>query len=173
MKKVKKEYYLSAILLIMFVLLTMYVISGNADIIDEKVFNGVISLKCMPISIFLRIMTTIGSTIGVVVLLGIIAYIFIKKKAFSDFKYVILNVSLGVLSMEVLKNIIRRVRPSWKWITQGGFSFPSGHSITAILLYGTLLLLVYKKVHGKYRNFLLNFKENSNTFITVHMFNFI
>ena len=57
--------------------------------------------------------------------------------------------------MEVLKLIIKRVRPSWKWIVQSGFSYPSGHTISAFLLYGTLFLLVYKKVNGKFKNFLL------------------
>ena len=151
MKKINKEYYFAAILLILFAILTMFVASGSADLLDEKVFNGIITLKNKPLSIFLRIITNIGSTVGVIVLLGLTAFIFVKKKIFSDFKYVIVNVSLGVILMEVIKNIVRRVRPMWKWITQGGFSFPSGHTISALLLYGTLLLLVYKKLHGKYR----------------------
>ena len=57
--------------------------------------------------------------------------------------------------MQVLKQIIKRVRPSWKWIVQGGFSYPSGHTISSFALYGTLMLLVYKKVNGKYRKPLL------------------
>ena len=48
--------------------------------------------------------------------------------------------------MYVIKNIIRRIRPTWKWITQGGFSYPSGHTISSVLLYGTLILLVNKKI---------------------------
>lgn len=157
MKKINKEYYFVAILLILFVILTMFVVSGNADIIDEKVFNSIILIKNKPLSVFLRIITTIGSTVGVIALLGVTAFIFIKKKIFSDFKYVIINVGLGVILMETIKNIVRRVRPAWKWITQGGFSFPSGHTISALLLYGTLLLLVYKKVNGKYRKPLIIF----------------
>ena len=56
--------------------------------------------------------------------------------------------------MQVIKSLIRRVRPSWKWIVQGGFSYPSGHTITAILFYGTLVLLVNKKLKGKYKTIL-------------------
>ena len=155
MKKIRKEYYFIAILLMLFILLTIFVINGKVDIIDEGFFNNVIKLKGNVITRFLYVITNLASTAGIFALLGITSVIFLKHKAFSDFKYVIANVSIGVVLMQVLKNIIKRVRPSWKWIVQGGFSYPSGHTISALLLYGTLMLLVYKKVHGKFRKPLL------------------
>ena len=155
MNKIRKEYYFIAVLLILFILLTIFVVGGKADIIDESFFNNVIKLRGNGITSFLYIITELASTIGIVALLGLTSFIFIKHKAFSDFKYVIANVSIGVVLMQVLKNIFKRVRPSWKWITQGGFIYPSGHTISALLLYGTLMLLVYKKVHGKTRKPLL------------------
>lgn len=155
MKKIRKEYYFIAILLILFILLTIFVVGGKVDIIDESVFNNVIKLKGNVITKFLYVITELASTIGIFALLGITSVIFLRHKAFSDFKYVIANVSIGVVLMSVIKNIIKRVRPSWKWIVQGGFSYPSGHTISALLLYGTLMLLVYKKVHGKVRKPLL------------------
>lgn len=155
MKKIRKEYYFISVLLILFILLTMFVVGGKVDIIDEGFFNSVIKLKGNVITKFLYVITELASTIGVFALLGITSVIFLRHKSFSDFKYVIANVSIGVVLMSVIKNIIKRVRPSWKWIVQGGFSYPSGHTISALLLYGTLMLLVYKKVHGKARRPLL------------------
>lgn len=155
MRKIKKEYYLIAILLIMFTFLTFFVVSGKTDLIDESFFNKVIKIENNFITGFLYVITSLASTIGVIVLLGVSALIFLKKKAFSDFKYVIANVSIGVILMQVLKLIIKRSRPSWKWIVQAGFSYPSGHTISAVLLYGTLSLLIYKKVNGKVRKPLL------------------
>lgn len=155
MKKIRKEYYFIAVLLILFILLTMFVVGGKVNIIDEGFFNSVIKLKGNVITKFLYVITELASTIGIFALLGITSVIFLKHKAFSDFKYVIGNVSIGVVLMGIIKNIIKRVRPSWKWIVQGGFSYPSGHTISALLLYGTLMLLVYKKVHGRLRKPLL------------------
>lgn len=155
MKKIRKEYYFIAILLMLFILLTIFVINGKVDIIDEGFFYNIIKLKGNGITKFLYVITNLASTAGIFALLGITSVIFLKHKAFSDFKYVIANVSIGVVLMQVLKNIIKRVRPSWKWIVQGGFSYPSGHTISALLLYGTLMLLVYKKVHGRIRKPLL------------------
>lgn len=149
MKKIKKEYYLIAILLIMFILLTIFVASNKTLNIDEAMFNKIISIKNKPLSYILFTFTTIGSTAGVFVVLFITAILFLKQKKFSDFKYVLINVATGVILMSVIKNIIGRVRPSWKWITQGGFSYPSGHTISAVLLYGTLILLIQKRLNGK------------------------
>lgn len=157
MKKIRKEYYLIAILLICFFLLTLFVVGGKTDLIDEHVFKGVIGLKNNILTNVLYVITNIGSTIGVVCVLLIIAVVFIRKKSFSDFKYVVFNVGIGVILMKTLKHIIRRIRPSWKWITQAGFSYPSGHTISAILLYGTLILLVNKKVKGKLKTPLIAF----------------
>lgn len=155
MKKIKREYYFISILLILFILLTVFVVSGKANTIDETVFNSIIKLKGNVITNILYVITHLASTVGIFALLAITAIIFLRHKAFSDFKYVIVNVSVGALLMQVLKSIIKRVRPSWKWIVQGGFSYPSGHTISALLLYGTLMLLVYKKVRTKARKPLL------------------
>lgn len=157
MKKIKKEYYFISVLLILFVVLTMFVVSGKTSILDEVFFNNIIKIENNILTNFLYVITNIGSTLGVIVLLILLSVFFMKRKMLSDFKYVLANVSIGVILMKLLKNIIRRIRPSWKWIVQSGFSYPSGHTISAILLYGTLILLVKKKVNGKYKRPLIIF----------------
>ena len=157
MKKIKKEYYFISILLIVFIVLTLFVVKGTFDSIDEFIFNNIIKLKSESLTFFLKIITHLASTVSVIILLFIIALIFIRRKIFSSFKYVITNVSLGVLFMKIIKHLIKRVRPSWKWIVQGGFSYPSGHTISALLLYGTLCLLISKKLSGTKRKVLMIF----------------
>lgn len=151
MKKIKKEYYFIGVLLAVFILLTTFVLNGRIDILDAYVFNNVIKLKSEFITKFLYVITSMASTIGIIILLILMLIIFAKKKKLTSFKYVIGNVSLGVILMQVLKHIIKRPRPVWKWIKQGGFSYPSGHTISAVLLYGTLILLINKKYDGKYK----------------------
>lgn len=146
MKNIKREYYFISILFILFVILTIFVSLGKLDAIDKVVFDNIIKIKNTPLTGFLYVITQLASTIGTFALLLIISFIFIKHKSFSDFKYVIINVASGVVLMYVIKNIIRRIRPTWKWITQGGFSYPSGHTISSVLLYGTLILLINKKI---------------------------
>lgn len=151
MKKIKKEYYFIAILFIIFILLTIFVVVGNASLIDENFYNGIIKLKNDTLTNILYVITNLASTIGIISLVILTSIVFIRRKKVSSLKYVILNVLSGVFLMQILKNIIRRTRPSWKWIKQGGFSYPSGHTISALLLYGTIILLVSKRYDGKYK----------------------
>ncbi len=155
MKRIKKEYYFIAILLICFTLLSLFVAFGKMDVIDKNIFDNIIKIKNTPLTEFLRVITHLASTIGISVLVVLTGILFYTKKDLSSFKYVVINVISGVVLMQVIKHIIKRARPAWKWIVQDGFSYPSGHTISAFLLYGTLMLLVYKKVHGKFRKSLL------------------
>ena len=151
MKRIKKEYYFIAVLLILFFIITMFVVKGTADIIDEAAFNELIKIKGSSTTLPLRIITHMASTSGIIILLFITAAIFIKRKCFSDFKYVIVNVGAGFVVMEAIKYIVQRARPAWKWIKQDGFAYPSGHTMIAMMFYGTLILLINKKLDKKYR----------------------
>lgn len=157
MKKNKKEYFLLAILMICFIILTMFVVFDKTFTVDKYIFDNLINIKNDLLTKILYSLTKIGSLVGVMVILIITMFMFLKRKKLSYFKYVLINVLLGTVVMEILKNIIKRIRPSWKWIVQGGFSYPSGHTISAVLLYGTLMLLVNKLIKDKNKNVLTIF----------------
>ena len=56
---------------------------------------------------------------------------------------------VGVLNV-LLKIIVRRPRPEdINIITESGFSFPSGHAMMSIALYGMLIYFVYKFIKNK------------------------
>lgn len=156
-KITKRKIVLIVILLVLFFILTGLVVTGKMDVLDKSLFELLIKLKCKPLTNILYVITEIGSTIGVIIVLITSLISFIKTKKLSYFKYVLMNTIIGVLLMKGIKEIVRRVRPSWKWIKEGGYSYPSGHTISAVLLYGTLLLIVSKNVQGKLRKPLIAF----------------
>lgn len=156
-KITKRKVVLIVILLVLFFILTGLVVTGKMDVLDKSLFELLIKLKCKPLTNILYVITEIGSTIGVIIVLITSLISFIKTKKLSDFKYVLMNTIIGVLLMKGIKEIVRRVRPSWKWIKEGGYSYPSGHTISAVLLYGTLLLIVSKNVQGKLKKPLIAF----------------
>lgn len=156
-KITKRKIVLIVILLVLFFILTGLVVTGKMDVLDKSLFELLIKLKCKPLTNILYVITEIGSTIGVIIVLITLLISFIKTKKLTDFKYVLMNTIIGVLLMKGIKEIVRRVRPSWKWIKEGGYSYPSGHTISAVLLYGTLLLIVSKNVQGKLRKPLIAF----------------
>lgn len=156
-KITKRKIVLIVILLVLFFILTGLVVTGKMDVLDKSLFELLIKLKCKPLTNILYVITEIGSTIGVIIVFITSLISFIKTKKLSDFKYVLMNTIIGVLLMKGIKEMVRRVRPSWKWIKEGGYSYPSGHTISAVLLYGTLLLIVSKNVQGKLRKPLIAF----------------
>ena len=52
----------------------------------------------------------------------------------------------GVAIYKPMKHLVLRARPdvSFHLVTQGGYSFPSGHSVTSVIFYGLLLYLIQK-----------------------------
>jgi membrane-associated phospholipid phosphatase len=64
---------------------------------------------------------------------------------------VLLAVAIGGAALidTMLKLYFRRIRPTvpWALVTEHSFSFPSGHSVGAVVLYGTITYLVWSHLH--------------------------
>ena len=151
MKKFKKEYLVAALFLIMFIILTIFVKLGKMDGIDKIVFDNVIRLKSDGMTKFMYMVTTLASTKFVIAITLIIAIILLIKKKYMNIAYVVLGVGSGALSMKVIKEIIKRPRPEWKWAVETGYSFPSGHTISSYMLYGVISLLLLNRVNKKWK----------------------
>ena len=81
MKKLRPEYFITAIFLILFLILTILVKQGRMDHIDEVIFNFVIGFKSSGMTTFMNIVSTIASTKGVIAIALILSIILaIKKK---------------------------------------------------------------------------------------------
>lgn len=61
--------------------------------------------------------------------------------------------SSSLLLYSILKYIFQRPRPmvALHLIEQGGFSFPSGHTLTSLIFYGTLILLLNQYYGAKHK----------------------
>jgi undecaprenyl-diphosphatase len=57
----------------------------------------------------------------------------------------------GVVLDEVMKAHFKRLRPDlpWAFVHEHSFSFPSGHSVMAIVLYGVIVYKTQDRLHGK------------------------
>lgn len=147
---------------ITFLALTALVWTGNTKALDTAIFNGIISVKNSILTSILFCITNIGSATGVLIILGVILLIMIilkKKEYIPYYKYLLLNVFLGAGAMKVIKSIVQRPRPEWRWIKESGYSYPSGHTICSVMLYGTLILIVSRllKNNKKSKNSLIVF----------------
>ena len=143
----KKKHILISILLIVFLILTILVLTGNIKVFDDSIYNFLISLRSNPMDTFMKFITKFGNTMSVIIILAI--FVFILKK--DDGYLLVMNTVCVVSANQILKHIIRRERPDHlRLIKEKGFSFPSGHSMVSIALYGILIYIVNKNIKNKY-----------------------
>lgn len=142
----KKKYILISILLIVFLLLTILVLTGSMKSFDSSIYNFLINLRSKSMDTFMKTITKFGNTMSVIIILAI--FVFILKK--DDGYLLVMNTICVVSANQVLKHIIRRPRPDHlRLVKEKGFSFPSGHSMVSIALYGILIYIVNKNIKNK------------------------
>ena len=147
-----KKLYLSILFLVLFIINTILVVSKLTVTIDDEIHLTVISMMSEFMSDFMRIMTFLGSTIFMVCLCTALFLIFLwkkhKKMAFSVAGILIVSTILN----NVVKWIIRRPRPVYMSVVENSFSYPSGHMMASVTLYGFIIYLINKsKIDSLYK----------------------
>lgn len=136
--------------LIVFIINTILVMTNNYQLVDEVVYKGIIFFKFDLLTEIMRFISFLGNTKTITVFnIILVIYVFFSKK----YKLLMItgtSIASGLLN-SFIKSIIKRSRPEGlALITQGGFSYPSGHTMISILFYGTVIYLLANS-KGKYR----------------------
>ena len=111
--------------------------------LDKAVQNFFFSLRGPVQDVIISSITHLSDTVTIIAFC-IVLLILSNRKTYG------LPVSLaclgGVAIYKPLKHFVLRARPdaSLHLVTQGGYSFPSGHSVTSIVFYGLMLYLIQK-----------------------------
>lgn len=89
---------------------------------------------------FFLVFTNLHGTVGALALTLLFTVVLVQKKAWDWVLRVALAVPLGMLLNVLLKNTFQRSRPSFDHplLTLTTYSFPSGHTAAATLLYGVV-----------------------------------
>lgn len=105
------------------------------------------------------VITHLGDTITqVVITVVIVLLFFIFKKVKTGLWFgITMLLGPGILN-HVIKEIIGRVRPDQieHLVVQGGYSFPSGHSMSSMVLFGSLIFLLFRSVRSNSLKWLLS-----------------
>lgn len=170
---IKKKIILSISILLVTCFVILYYCDG-LKVIDDFFYKIIISVKCEVVTTIFLTFTNLGGIIGTIGLICI--NLFINKKRGV---YFLLNVGFISLLNLLLKNIFIRPRPiGINMIQESGYSFPSGHSMTAVAVYGLLIYFVYNsKINSKLKLILiclsclcLIFIPISRVYLGVHYF---
>lgn len=125
---------------------TILVITNNIKLLDNSVYQLIFSFRNQFLDTFFITITKLGNTSTVIITI-LIFLIFLSKEE----RKILLTGTISTVSINsIIKKIIKRPRPDHlRLIKQGGYSYPSGHTMISIAVYGFLLYLVYKKVKSK------------------------
>ena len=144
--KIKKRQIIATILIVLFLILLVLVSSKGVLGIDKAAINFVLSIRNDFLTNFFKIITKLCNGTYLLIITAILLIIFRDRK---ESILIPINLGVSVLLNQVFKSIIRRPRPEYKLIKQGGYSFPSGHAMLAVAFYGLLLYLVNRHVKKK------------------------
>lgn len=133
----------AALCIIIFVILLIAVMTGSAYGFDDPVREFIYSLRSDTLTVIMKIITYMGNW-QIVTLLCIVLLAIKKTRCTYGVPVAAGAIFVTVLN-KVIKSIVARTRPdvSLHLIEQGGMSFPSGHAITSMFVYGMLIYLLY------------------------------
>lgn len=153
MKRFRKnlKIYIAILCFVFFYLILNMVLKEYINVIDRYGYDLIYSkLRSNFFTYFFSFVTNLVST-PVLVSIILLCFAFIKNKIFPTLMS--LNLMFIVLINLVLKTLVSRPRPDYGLIYEGGYSFPSGHSMVSMAFYGFIMYLVYYYVKDKKKKF--------------------
>lgn len=140
MKKYLK-WIICFVCLIVFIILGILVLTKNDIYLDSAVYNFISKYICDDLTYVISNLTHLASVV-IVSIITIITLIVFKNKKYGIFLSLLLIII--TIFQFVLKAIFARSRPvDINIIEEIGYSFPSGHSLTAMAFYGFIIYLIY------------------------------
>lgn len=150
------KYIIVGIGIVIFGIIATLLLIDKITPFDNVIYNAIISLKSDSVTKFFKLITKLCNEKFIIIATLLIFIILLFKKKKIGF-ILTLNVLLCSGLNTLIKHIFLRPRPvGLKLIKQGGYSFPSGHSMMAVAFFGILIYLVCKSKWKKWIKILLS-----------------
>lgn len=138
------------VLSVLFILLSVLVYFNLTTNVDDAIYKIVTLNMNNTITFINKIITFFGSTLFIICLciFFLIIFIILKKKNYGLIISVVLIIS--TIFNNLIKIIICRERPNvLKLVIEDTYSYPSGHTMASVSMYGILMYLVFKSNMNK------------------------
>lgn len=123
---------------ILFLVWSIFMLKGRLNKLDNNFYNK-IKITNLKTKIF-KIITNLASA-KFVALLCLILLIFVKNKVIPITIITNMLIMWGLIG--ILKNTFKRERPNInRLVEEKGYSYPSGHTMTATIFYGFIIFLI-------------------------------
>lgn len=144
-----KKNIIIIVLSLLFIVLCILVKLDLLSNIDESVYKFITSNMNDTTTNIYKVITFFGSTIFMVGLCVLLLVLFIILKI-NIYGYIISGTLIfSTIMNNVIKVIIRRERPIYMIVRETTFSFPSGHTMASVSMYGILIYLINKSNTNK------------------------
>lgn len=135
-----KLWIICGVSFLVFAIIAILVSTNNIKWFDDTVYSLVSKLRCKPVTAVFKFITLLCDTEFII---GMLLALLIIMKARKKELLICLNTGLCLLLNQFTKRIFLRTRPvGIALIKQGGYSFPSGHSMLSLAFYGLFIYMV-------------------------------
>lgn len=138
--------------------LAEHVVTGRPlTMVDQQLSGWLARSRTPPLTTFFIVVTSLGSTaVAVIVAIVLGVYLVLRKQRYW-LAATMLSIGGGMLLNRLLKLAFQRARPELDdpIRTFAGYSFPSGHTVAATVVFGTLALLLFVKVKSATARFMV------------------
>ncbi len=167
--KFRLDILIGSIALLIFGIVSLFANVLGSLSFDTAIFEAISSLRNDFFTPFFKVITFFANKYFTIIFVIIMAFVLINRDKSTYKKYLkndkannfvnlimawimfALSVILVTLLFFIFKAIFGRVRPvDWFLVEEIGYSFPSGHSATAVAMYGGLALIICKSNSPKW-----------------------
>ncbi len=147
--EIKRRDIIAAAAQIVFIVMLVLVLTDKAYIIDEPLQKFFFGIRAEWLTPAVTVITHLGSTTSVIILCAVLLAVKPTRLKLG------VPLSIGAITVSALnkgiKYLVQRARPDevMRLVEAGGFSFPSGHSITSMFVFGMLIYLVRRNIKNK------------------------
>jgi len=133
----------------LFLFMAFQIITTGGSTVDAPVYGAVFCLISRGVTKIVTVITHMGGQ-SVLIPLCVVSCLLIWK-AWGWRLMAVNGANLFLASMcnKLLKALVQRPRPELEQlVSQGGYSFPSGHSLSAMAFYGMLAIILLARLKG-------------------------
>jgi undecaprenyl-diphosphatase len=123
---------------------------GSLYYLDFKSQQLVEEIVVPPITIIMIHITFLGSRTFTWGLSGLVIIILLLKKEWWTSLFFLITILVGDDVLSFLKEFFHRARPMPQIVSAWGYSFPSGHSFYAMLVYGFMIYLTWNFIRNNW-----------------------
>jgi undecaprenyl-diphosphatase len=128
------------------ILAQAYRTGGGLVVLDADVAAAVHAQAAEPLTAFFRAVTTLGGAVTLLAATAVGVTLSLARRCRADAVFLLVALAGSQLVTWSLKLGFARARPSWQepLATASSFSFPSGHALGALVVYGALAGVVVR-----------------------------